>query len=239
MKTLLITLFFSALALNLSAQQSALTPANNPINANLVTSENYEMTWYVLNGSTKIEIGTVATEIQKNKDDLLIITTVNMKRSPAPWVDSTVAKLPNFAPVHHSSYNMQRDMVLNFGNTVTGYYLDKKTNSKTAISETTVGGYFDSNLYPQLIRWLPLKQGYEKTIRIFDYSPKSNGVMNAYIKNVAAGTLGSKKVWLVTATDDISANKAISTYYIDKKTRQVLKHEIDMGGRKMVMELNK
>ena len=53
-----------------------------------------------------------------------------MKGAPSDWTDETSAKLPKLAPVKHSSFNMQRDMVLNFGKEVTGYYLDKTTNKK-------------------------------------------------------------------------------------------------------------
>ncbi len=45
-----------------------------------------------------------------------------------------------------------------------------------------------------------------------------------------------KQVWIVEVTDDITYNAAISTYYIDKSTRQILKQEIEFGGRKMLME---
>jgi len=35
----------------------------------------------------------------------------------------------------------------------------------------------------------------------------------------------------------ISDNKAIMTYYIDNNTRQTIRQEVDMQGRKMIMEL--
>ena len=131
-------------------------------------------------------------------------------------------------------------MVLNFDKKVTGYYFDKITNTKNKIDETTTESYFDSNIYPHLIRWLPLKNGYQKTISIFDYNPSTKtGVIKAHIKDVVKGKLGNtdKDVWIVKATDDISDNKAISTFYIDIKTKQLIRQEIDMQGRKMVMEL--
>tara|TARA_R110002051_G_scaffold87713_4_gene154471 strand:+ start:8138 stop:8260 length:123 start_codon:yes stop_codon:yes gene_type:complete len=36
-------------------------------------------------------------------------------------------------------------MVLKFGDKITGYYLDKQTNTKTPISEEARNSYFDSN----------------------------------------------------------------------------------------------
>ncbi|TDQ29917.1 hypothetical protein DFQ07_0242 [Tenacibaculum caenipelagi] len=116
-------------------------------------------------------------------------------------------------------------MVLKFEKKVTGFYLNKKTGVKTQISENTDGSYFDSNFYPQLIRLLPLESGYSKTISIFDYNPTAKtGVITATIKNTEAATIdfnGTKKqVWKVEATDDISNNSALSTYYIDTTTRK-------------------
>jgi hypothetical protein len=112
--------------------------------------------------------------------------------------------------------------------------------TKRQINETTTESYFDSNIYPQLIRWLPLNNGYQKTISIFDYNPNAKtGVIKAFVKNVEKSKiLGNRDVWVVIVTDDISDNKAISTYYIDIKTRQLIRQEIDIQGRKMVIELS-
>ncbi|MCR9226792.1 MAG: hypothetical protein NXH90_05195 [Flavobacteriaceae bacterium] len=87
-----------------------------------------------------------------------------------------------------------------------------------------------------------MKTGYNGSIAIFDYNPKSGtGVLTATIKNTEQSTLelkgAIKEVWKVTITDDISQNTAISTYYIERESRKVLKQEINLGGRKMVMEL--
>lgn len=43
-------------------------------------------------------------------------------------------------------------------------------------------------------------------------------------------------VWIVKTTDGITDHKVITTFYIDLKTRQLLKQEMDMGQRKMLME---
>ncbi|WP_407488792.1 hypothetical protein [Elizabethkingia anophelis] len=43
-------------------------------------------------------------------------------------------------------------------------------------------------------------------------------------------------VWIVKITDVITDHKVITTFYIDIKTRQLLKQEMDIGPRKMLME---
>ncbi|MER3316701.1 MAG: hypothetical protein RIB79_00265 [Allomuricauda sp.] len=238
--------YFSSMVLatfiQAQGQNPILTPDNNPADKSLIKEETYEMTWYILKDTLKMKIGKVRTEMQQKDEEIYIITTVDMQGAPTTWVDSTIVGRKKLAPIYHSSYNQQRDMVLNFSNQVTGYYNDKQSGVNTKISESVDTPFFDSNFYPQLIRWLPLKNGYHSTIAIFDYNPKSEiGVITATIKNTEKTTLDfkgdPKPVWKVTITDDISKNKAISTYYIDQKSRKILKQEIDLGGRKMVMEL--
>lgn len=71
-------------------QNSLLSPSNNPADTSLIKSETSEMNWYVLQDSLKIQIGTVQTQIQKEKERIYIITTVNMKQSATKWIDSTI-----------------------------------------------------------------------------------------------------------------------------------------------------
>ena len=241
-KSLYILLFFLGVSVQLFSQETLLSPLNNTANKNLIKSETSEMSWFILKDSLKIPLGTIQTQIQKEKKRIYIITKVNMKRSSTKWIDSTIVETQNFEPIYHSSFNQQRDMVLKFGEKITGYYLDKKTETKTQISEEVDKPFFDSNFYPQLIKLLPLKDNYSNTISIFDYNPTSKtGTITATIKNTKKTTINfngkKKQVWKVETTDDISNNTAISTYYIDTSTRKVLKQEIDFGNRKMLMLL--
>ena len=226
------------------SQDTSLSPRNNPANMNFIKDESSEMTWFMLNDSINIEIGKVTTQIQKKREKLIIITTIDMKQSSSKWVDSTIVSIKNFKPIYHSSFNQQRDMALKFGSEVTGYYIDKRKGTKMLISKKTTTSYFDSNFYPQLIRWLPLKDGYSKTISIFDYNPTAKvGVMKATIEKTFKTTLNfkgeEKPVWKVITTDDISDNTVTSIYYIDVKSRKILKQDIDFNGTKMSMELIK
>jgi hypothetical protein len=237
MRTFLILLiigsasFFSA--------QSILAPSNVKLDSKYIQDELSEVSWTMENAGSKIEIGKVTTEFKKlNKKDLLIRTTVKMKQAPEAWVDSTIIKISDFQPVYHSSFNSMRNMSLSFGkNKVTGYYLDKKTQKKDLINEVTNSSYFDSNSYPSLIRFLPLKENYTAEISIFDYNPTSKkGIIKAYIEKVEKAEYNGKKVWIVKTTDDIQDRKTESIYYIDSITRKVIKQEINAGGRKMIME---
>ncbi|GAB0155226.1 hypothetical protein CHRYSEOSP005_04870 [Chryseobacterium sp. Alg-005] len=239
MKTLL-SVFFLLFMLPAMAQD-VITPKNIKLESAFIKDETYDMLWFMENAGQRIEIGKINTIIKKDKGKILIRTSLKMKQMQEEMIDSAVAKINNMEPVEHSSFAGHRDIRMNFGKDVTGYYLDKKTNEKSIINEAVApASYFDSNLYPSIIRWLPLKEDYKATLRIFDYNPAAKkGVMNAYIKNVKKESLNGKMVWVITTTDDITDNKTLVTYYIDTDQRKLLKQEVEIDRRKMVMELIK
>ncbi|MEO7988064.1 MAG: hypothetical protein ABI663_00900 [Chryseolinea sp.] len=222
-----------------SFAQNPLTPGNDSFEKKWIKNSTYDMTWYALRDTLKFEIGKVSTQLLTDKNTLHLITQVSLKGRTTPWVDSTSADTKTLKPIRHSSYNAQRDMVLNFGKVVSGFYNDKAKNQNTVIHDTTKVDYFDSNLYPTLITWLPLKEGYKKDISIYDYNPSAKiGVLKASVTEVKNGTYksinsGNKEVWIVTVADEIS--NGISTYYIDKADRKLWKQEISVDGRNMMM----
>ncbi|MGH1519883.1 hypothetical protein [Chryseobacterium sp. JK1] len=223
--------------------QNLLTPKNSGMDSKFIKDEISEAVWYAENAGAKIEIGSIITEFKKlNKTDLLIKTTVKMKQAPdAKWTDSTLVKIKNFDPIYHSSYNTMRDMALQSEkNKVTGYYLDKKSQKKDII-DIPATQYFDSSSYAMLIRLLPLKENYTGEISIFDYNPKSEkkGMMKAYILDTQKSEYKGKPVWIVKTTDDISNKTTTTTYYIDTATRKIVKQDMDLNGRKMLLEMIK
>lgn len=239
MKLLLLTILtFASLV---GKAQNLLTPSKNSFESKWVKNANYKMVWYALKDTAKIEIGKIATQILTADKTLMVVTNVSMKNMKVPWVDTTVAEMKTLQPIRHSSYNMQRDMVLNFGKVVTGFYNDKMKSKISIVSDTTKSDYFDSNLYPVLIGWLPLRNGFKQDISIYDHNPSAKiGVIKASITNVTSNTYqteknGIRKVWVVTVTDEIS--NGVNTYYFDKVNRTLWKQEIDANGRKMMMKL--
>ena len=242
MKSILLAILTIA-TLNSNAQ-NLLTPSKKSFDKKWIHNTNYQMVWYVLKDTAKFEMGRVSTEISTDKKNLTIVTQVRMKNIKSSWVDTTVADLKTLKPIRHSSYNMQRDMVLNFEKIVTGFYYDKIKKTRIIVNDTTKSEYFDSNLYPALIGWLPLNNKYKKDISIYDYNPNAKiGVIKATVKNVTEGKYQSEKsgermVWVVTVSDEIGKGEnGVSTYYFDKADRRLWKQEIDANGRKMMMKL--
>lgn len=127
-------------------------------------------------------------------------------------------------------------MALDFGPTVTGFYLDKIKNEKALISDKPTLKYFDSNMYPVLIGWLPLKYVYTRNIAIYDYVPENeNSVREVSITEVKSDEFktktGMRAVMLVTIVD----KQSNYIFYFDKQDRILWKQEINVGGRKMLM----
>ncbi len=222
-----------------SLSYGQLTPSTKTIENQWIKNEAYKMAWYMVRDTARVEIGTVSTQLTTDKDRLIAVTSVSMKGMKGDWVDSSICIRNTLSPVRHASYNSQRDMALNFGKVVTGFYRDKMRKKDMIISDTTRTPYFDSNLYPVLIRWLPLKEGFTQKIAIYDYNPSAKiGVISASVDKVSTGTYGSRtsglrNVWVVDVTDEIGNGK--STYFIDKKDRRLWKQTIEASGRSMMM----
>lgn len=239
-----VLILFPLLTALAGKAQHALTPSENSFEKKWVKNTSYTMAWYAMKDTARFEIGMVTTHISADKTTLTVITEVKRKNMQTTWTDSTIAIAKTLEPQRHSSYNMQRDMVLNFGKIVTGYYNDKIKNSRILISDTTNAAYFDSNIYPVLLGWLPLADGYKKDISIYDYNPAGRiGILKASVKDVTSGTYksvkkGTRDVWILSVTDEIGGGEnGTSTYYFDKADRTLWKQEINANGRKMLMLL--
>jgi hypothetical protein len=233
----IVSLFFLT-----AGSQTPLVPGKKSFDKKWIKNQSYQMNWYASRDTVKVQIGEVSTRILADKKHLAVITVVKMKNSKEPWIDTTIAAIETLSPVYHSSYNVQRNIALNFGEIVTGFYHDKIKLQHSNISDTTSAAYFDSNIYPLLISWLPLKEGFTQTISIYDYNPSgTQGVMKAQIKEVKSGVLettlsGSQPVWIVTVTDEISYQAGnFIVYYLGKEDRKLWKQEINAAGRKMIL----
>ena len=221
--------------------QTRLTPQNLRVDQRWLKDLTYDMTWYALKDTQRVEIGVITTDIQTSKNRLVVVSTIKIKQSPSRWIDSTIANLNNLSPIYHSSYNGQRDMTLKFDRIVKGYYNDKIKKLTSSISDTTSESYFDSNLYPIIVTWLPLQEGYKQDMSIYDFKPGGKcGVLRASVEEVGNGVYeskssGQREVWVVKVSDEIGPPGGFSIYYIDKTDRRLWKQRIEMGGRIMEM----
>jgi hypothetical protein len=239
---LIVSLLLLTFTISAGAQKP-LVPGKKSFEQKWVRDTHYTMTWFAVADTMRREIGKVEVQIAKTGSLLTAITEVKLKGMPAKWIDSTVADLKTLKPVYHSSYNMQRNMVLHFGKVVTGFYDNKINHQYTPIADTTTSAYFDSNLYPLLLGWLSLSEDFKQEISIYDYNPAGKtGVLKAAVIDVKTGVYdsqksGSRTVWVVTPSDEIgNGENGVSTYYFDKEDRSLWKQEIITGERKFVMQ---
>src|SRR5262245_36374994 len=117
--------------------QPRLVPVKNIVDKKWLTNQECQMVWYTYRDTVKNEVGKINTRLVVAGDKLTLITQVSLRWNNASWIDSSVASANDLRPLYHSSYNAQRDMALNFGKVVTGYYDDKTKKINTIISDTT------------------------------------------------------------------------------------------------------
>ena len=239
----LITLIMIVISIS-GNSQTMLVPGGDVIERKWVRNNTSKMSWYAVRDTARFRIGEISTQVLTGQGNLIVVTRVELAQSKSDWVDSTIADEQTLRAIRHSSYNAQRDMVVDFGKPITGYHVDKRSGKKLLLSDTVNAGFFDSNIYPAMIPWLPLKEGYKQEISIYDFNPASrSGLMKAWIRDVKTGVLqteksGERKVWVVSVTDEIGdGTNGSSTYYIDMEDRRVWKQEIDVKGSKLLLQL--
>lgn len=219
--------------------QTTIPPNYKILGSEKLIDRQFDLDWNAVIGENKVNIGTVHLNMVKKDDQFIIVTTTKIAKFPdKPWIDSSICAIPSFTPIYHSSYNMQRDMVLHFGKTISGYYLDKQKDSLTHIADTITSPYFDSNIYQWLICLLPLKEGVTINLPLYDYNPSKSGLMNAKITQVVNGEYvspisGKHKVWIVNTEDNLSGSTNKLVFYIDQKKHTLWKMEAVVGNRKM------
>lgn len=239
MKTLFACLFL--FAINAVVAQTV-TPGDKSIQTNWIKHEKTQSRWLLVKDTLSYEIATILNDVQVSGKELKIITEVQVKGATTKWYDTTVISLPSLKPVRYTSTNVERDIVINYNEKVTGQYNDKVTRNVAELDETTEKPYFGSSYYPYIIRLLPLKEGYTAELPIYDYHPKLKGEMKISITDVKSGKFKSKKggmvdVWEVTTVSNLAGEKNIVKYYIGKSDRKLWRQDIDALYQKMLIRL--
>ena len=234
----ILTAFVILTAFSLNAQ--TVNPGDKSIETKFITKESYRSKWFVVRDTLSHEIAEIITDVTPASDRLTIITEYKVKGAKSKWLDTTIVALPSLVPIHHSTTNQERDMMLDFGKDIKGYYYDKMTKKVTDIEQPVQDSFFFSGFYPYLIRLLPLKDGYTAELPLFDYKPLKNGVIKAFIQEVKSSTFRTKKngvvdVWLVTVTEEVGGFTNIITYHIGKKDRILWRLDINTAMQKLLI----
>jgi hypothetical protein len=197
------------------------------------------MGYYAVSGSNNTEICSFAIDVNANNKTLSIFTTLTFLGTGEKWTDTCISDVNTFKPIYRSSFNGDKEYVLQYGTDVTGYYYNKKEGKRNAIKEPIKELFFDSYTYPYLLGLLPLTTGYKKDIMVYDYKPEhTSNVKKARIEEVrnniyVSGVTGEHKVWQVSVFEEATGDKY--EYYIDKETRRIWKIGIFSKGQLLML----
>ena len=225
--------------------QSIVKPGKDIFEEKWLTDRSWKMNMVLVSKDSSRDLGIIQNDWIKKGEILEVITQVVIPGlPPKSWVDSLTIDWSTLAPIRHKSVNMQRDILINYGQKVDGFYFDKIKKIKTPFSYSVDEPVFDSGFYLSLFQLMSLESiSSPMEFRIFDFKPEGRqGVLKAYLKDVKSGWYTSKtgektEVWILESYDTIgNQNKTIS--YISKATRDLLKQEtLDSQGNGMILEL--
>lgn len=223
-------LFLLLLTANAIYSQNMLLPGDISFEKKWLKGAKQEMSYYILDGNNKINVGLFTIEVKPDNQTLTVITSLNQKIYNEKWVDTSIADINTFQPIYRYSGNNSREFAIKYGREAAGIYYDKKNNQKYPIKQAIKDNCFDSYMYPYLLRLLPLKAGYKATMPVFEYHPENTtNVKQTRIEEVktsvyVSSLTGEHKVWAVTVYDESIKGK--TDYYIDKTSHRLWKIEI-------------
>ncbi|MDX1904998.1 MAG: hypothetical protein SFU27_12645 [Thermonemataceae bacterium] len=210
---------------------------SNTFERKWIKNDNYKMIFYSIKDTIKTVIGEIENKLEINQGIIIQSMTFKSKMFKNDFVDVTEYHLSNLKPIFHTSNNDQRFLTVVYGDTIHAIYRnasDKRITSYVEIINNKLN-YFESSTYQNIIRWLPLKEGYTNDIAIYNYDPNSRtGIFNVKITQVISEKYktmksGVRDVWKVTELYE----NLNTVHYIDKEDRKIWKQEVNGG--KMVM----
>lgn len=207
-----------------------------------IKNEVFKMKFFSVNDTTKTEIGKITHSIEIDNQVITQSMTMEAKMFKSDFIDITAYRLNDFMPIYHSSSNDQRLITVAYDDTINAVYRgtkDKKiVTYQEALNKNTM--LYDSSVYQNIIRWLPLKNGYTQEIPIFNYDPNSqSGIIYSKIIQVSTEKLqtkisGLREVWKVT--EQYGNSNLTTVHFIDKENRKLWKQTINEGKLVMIAE---
>jgi hypothetical protein len=221
-----------------SIGQQVILPGDKSIDESIIKPGLTTMGYFLDNNGQIIDVGTYEIEISTDYKKITVNSILYFKNSEKQWKDVCVVDADNYKPVSYSSDRDDRSFNISFANSVRGEFLNKKSKEKKAINESPKGKYFDINIYPHILRALPLGLGYKAIIPVYDYEAEDKGkVYNVSINQVksdvySSALTGKHNVWRVSVFEESTGHKF--DYLIDKESRRLWQiHIISKEGQFM------
>ncbi len=236
MRQLLFTIITICFSLPCISQKK-LTHGHQDFNLNWLRKGKTEMSYYIVNGNNKTEICSFLIDINIIANNISIYTTLKFLNSKESWLDTCILNT-NLKPAYYSSYRNDAEYALHFGQNISGYYFDKKIQSRKVITAAIQEPFFISYSYPYLLGLLPLRSGYIADFPVYDYKPDGNTITLTHIKEVKSNQYqsnltGKHPVWQVSVLEEESGDSY--EYYIDKETHRTWKIEIKSNGKNILL----
>ncbi|WP_118976261.1 DUF3108 domain-containing protein [Taibaiella koreensis] len=235
MKALTIILFMIGVAAGHA--QTNLLPDGRIFDAKRLKNEKYQMDCYLVAGDQRTKFGVFDVEVKVNASTLSVFTHIYVPDSRATYVDTCIADVVNLSPKYRSSYSYRRNYALNFGNEISGYYLDKATGKRTTVKEPVNKNAFDSYIYSYVLGTLPLAPAFKATLSAYEYTPENKKRVNSVNINSVedavfqSNVLGARNVWKVDVVEEATNDK--SSYYIDKESHKLWMVSFTANGNRM------
>lgn len=199
-----------------------------------VKNENYTMIFYRVNDTTKFEIGRIKNAIEVIKGKSILQSLIfSSKMFKSDFIDNSIYDFKTLKPLLHESSNDQRSIQIKYEDSIRCKYIattDKKTQKHVEINDNKTN-YLDSSTYQNIIRWLPLSEGYQVEFIVYNYDPNNTTgfikvqILPVVIEDYKTKKEGVRKVFKVIET----FGKLKTIHFIDKEDRRLWKQEINDG----------
>jgi hypothetical protein len=153
-------------------------------------------------------------------------------------VDTSIAELPTLRALGHRSHQPNRTMRFDFvadtarGDVTTAASTPDSAPKVERVHQPLGGPLFDSNLIEMIVAALPLEPGFTRDVPFFFYERGGRVPMRVTVTERARVTFprfGAREAWVVT----VAVPGAPATFWIDAKTRAVLRGRYDITARAM------
>lgn len=209
----------------LSTGQQVILPGDKSIEKSFIKPGLTTMGYYLNSQGQVVDIGTYEIEINTTNQKITVNSTLYFKDSEKQWRDVCIVDAQNYKPISYSSDRDDRNFNINFASSVAGEVLNKKSKEKKIINESIKGKYFDVNIYPHILRALPLSSGYNAIIPVYDYETEDKTkIYNVNINQVKSDVYnsaltGRHNVWRVSVFEESTGHNF--DYLIDKESRRL------------------
>lgn len=205
--------------------QVVILPGDQSIDKTFLKSDSYTMSYSIKKNGTFIDIGEYEVKINNDNKNFDVKTRLSFNNSTTQWTGHFIADAQHLKPISATDDTSDKSVTLHFSNIIKGSIKDNKTGKKSTIEEKSNGAYFDSSLYPFIIKSLPLTTGYKAIIPVFDFdATEKNKFCNILIKEVktdmhVSDLTGEHKVWKVSTYEECTKHRF--DFFIDKTTRRI------------------